>query len=102
MFPTILEKILEVVLIESSQSLLSSFEVSTLKHILQQSNAMVALQDGWVTGNDDLWAVNSSGIVTVGSETYIIAVYMQEQQGLEDGEDITRKVDSAVASLLGS
>jgi hypothetical protein len=82
--------------------LLSSFEVSILNHILQQPDATVALQDGWVTGDDDLWAVNSSGIVTVGKETYIITVYTQGQQALEDEENITRKVCSMVASLLAS
>ena len=65
-------------------------------------NATVALKDGWVTGYDGLWAVNSSGIVTVGKETYIISVYTQEQQTLGDGESITRKVCGMVAELLGS
>ena len=46
--------------------------------------------------------MNSSGIVTVSNETYIISVYTQEQQGLEDGENITQTVGSAVASLLAS
>ncbi len=65
-------------------------------------NATVALKDGWVTGYDGLWAVNSSGIVTVGKETYIISIYTQGQQTLEDGESITRKVCSSVAALLAS
>jgi beta-lactamase class A len=65
-------------------------------------NAIVALKDGWVTGYDGLWAVNSSGIVTAGRETYIISVYTQGQQTLEDGESITRKVCGTVAALLGS
>jgi hypothetical protein len=96
------KKLLEVVLIESSQSLLSSSEVSIVNDIFQRSNATVTLQDGWVTGGDDLWAVNSSGIITLGKETYIISVYTQEQQTLEDGEKITSKVCSTVASLLAS
>jgi beta-lactamase class A len=64
-------------------------------------NATVALKDGWVTSYDGLWAVNSSGIVTVGKETYIISVYTEEQQSLEDGESIMNKVCSMVAALLG-
>jgi hypothetical protein len=63
-------------------------------------NATVALKDGWVADNNGLWAMNSSGIVTVGNETYIISVYTQGQQTLRDGQDITHKVCSAVASLL--
>jgi beta-lactamase class A len=66
------------------------------------NNATVALKDGWVTGDDDLWAMNSSGIVTTGKETYIISVYTQEQPALENGQDITRKVCGTVASLLVS
>jgi beta-lactamase class A len=62
--------------------------------------AIVALKDGWVIGDDNLWAVNSSGIVTVGNETYIISVFTQAQQALEDGQDIARKVCRSVASLL--
>ena len=64
------------------------------------SNATVALKDGWVPGDDNLWAMNSSGIVMVGKEIYMIAVYTQEQGTLEDGQDITRKVCRTVASLL--
>jgi beta-lactamase class A len=64
------------------------------------NNAIVALKDGWVTSDDDTWAMNSSGIVTIGNETYIIAVYTQELGTLEDGEGIARKVCGSVASLL--
>jgi hypothetical protein len=62
--------------------------------------ATVALKDGWVPGPDGLWAMNSSGIVTVGSETYIIAVYTQGENSLDDGWAITRHVCGAVAQLL--
>ncbi|GCE10640.1 hypothetical protein KTT_04990 [Tengunoibacter tsumagoiensis] len=62
--------------------------------------ATVAMKDGWVTGDDDLWAMNSSGIVTTGKTTYIISVYTQENQSLDDGQAIVRKVCSTVASLL--
>jgi len=64
------------------------------------NNATVALKDGWVTSDDGLWVMNSSGIVTIGNETYIIAVYTQEQSALEDGESIARRVCGSVASLL--
>lgn len=64
--------------------------------------ATVALKDGWVTGPDGQWAMNSSGIVTTDKETYILSVYTQEQQSLDDGQAIARHVCSAVAALLVS
>ncbi len=64
------------------------------------TGATVAMKDGWVPGPDNLWAMNSSGIVTVGQETYIIAVYTQEQQALGDGQAIARHVCRSIASLL--
>ena len=60
----------------------------------------VAMKDGWVPGPDSYWAMNTSGIVTSGSGTYIISVYTQEQPSLEDGQDITRNVCSMVAALF--
>lgn len=60
----------------------------------------VAMKDGWVTGPDNLWAMNSSGIVMSHKETYIISVYTQEQQSLDDGQDIVRHICSSIASLL--
>ena len=58
------------------------------------------MKDGWVPGPDNLWAMNSSGIVTVGSETYIIAVYTQHENELQDGWNITDHVCGAVGQLL--
>jgi beta-lactamase class A len=62
--------------------------------------AVVAMKDGWLPGPDGMWAMNSSGIVTVGNETYIISVYTQEQNSLGDGQAIAEHVCRAVASLL--
>ncbi len=62
--------------------------------------ATVAMKDGWLPGPDGLWAMNSSGMVTLGHETYIISVYTQEQHSLGDGQAIVRHVCGAVASLL--
>lgn len=59
-----------------------------------------AMKDGWLPGPDDLWAMNSSGIMTLGSETYIISVYTQEQNSLDDGQAIVQQVCNTVASLL--
>jgi hypothetical protein len=64
------------------------------------SGSTVAMKDGWLPGPDNLWAMNSSGIVTVSKETYIIAVYTRGQGTLEDGQSIARHVCGTVASLL--
>ncbi|GAC1646763.1 MAG: hypothetical protein NVS4B12_14050 [Ktedonobacteraceae bacterium] len=66
------------------------------------NGATVAMKDGWVTGPDNQWAMNSSGIVTVGNETYVLAVYTQEQPSLEDAQIIPRYVCSSIASLLNA
>lgn len=62
--------------------------------------ATAALKDGWVRGADNLWSMNSSGIVTLGQETYIIAVYTQEQYFLESEQAMARHVCGTVASQL--
>ncbi len=64
------------------------------------SGATVAMKDGWVIGPDGLWAMNSSGIVTIGHETYIVSVYTTGQPVLEDGQAIAEHVCDMVASLL--
>src|SRR5207244_2335822 len=64
------------------------------------AGATVAMKDGWVSGPDDLWAMNSSGIVSVGQQTYIIAVYTQEQSSLGNGQAIAQHFCGTVASLL--
>jgi beta-lactamase class A len=62
--------------------------------------ATAAMKDGWLTAPDGYWAMNSSGIVTRGSETYIISVYTAEQNSLADGQAIAEHFCSAIASLL--
>ncbi|HEY7125486.1 MAG TPA: serine hydrolase [Ktedonobacterales bacterium] len=62
--------------------------------------ASVVMQDGWVMGTDGLWAMNSSGIVTVNGETYIISVYSAHLPTLADGQAIARQVCTRVAALL--
>jgi beta-lactamase class A len=64
------------------------------------ARATVAMKNGWVLGPDDLWAMNSSGIVTVGQQTYIIAVYTQDQSSLDDEQAIVQHLCGTVASLL--
>jgi hypothetical protein len=62
--------------------------------------ARVAMKDGWVIESDNLWAMNTSGIVKAGKEVYIISVYTQEQPSLDAGQAIARHMCSAIASLL--
>src|SRR5258708_3756688 len=64
------------------------------------AGASVAMKDGWLPGPDGLWAMNSSGIVTLGRETYIIAAYTHEQPSLGDGQAIVRHICGPVGSLL--
>lgn len=62
--------------------------------------ATVVMKDGWVMGTDGLWAMNSSGIVTVNGETYIISVSSAHLSTLADGQAIARQVCARVAALL--
>jgi hypothetical protein len=62
--------------------------------------ARVALKDGWVPGPDGLWAVNSSGIVIAGRETYIISVYTKEEPSLEAGRNAVRQICRTMISRL--
>lgn len=64
------------------------------------SGAIVAMKDGWVPAPDGLWAMNSSGIVTLGRQTYIISVYTRDQNSLPDEQAIVQHVCGTVASLL--
>ena len=62
--------------------------------------ATVALKDGWVVGPDGYWVMNSSGIVTLGSETYIIASYTRDDASLLAGQNIVRQICGQVAAQL--
>ena len=62
--------------------------------------ATAAMKDGWLSGPDGYWAMNSSGIVMLGNETYIISVYTDEQDSLADGQAIANHFCGAIASLL--
>jgi beta-lactamase class A len=60
----------------------------------------VAMKNGWVPGPDNLWSVNSSGIVTTGGETYIVSVYTREQASFANGQAIVQRVCADVAAAL--
>jgi beta-lactamase class A len=64
------------------------------------SGASVAMKDGWVVAPDQLWVMNTSGIVTKGHETYIISVYTQEDTSLEEGWQIAETVCELSAEKL--
>lgn len=67
------------------------------------SGATFWMKNGWVTGPDNTWNVNSSGIVTVGSETYIVTVYNGEldpNSGYSDGVSIVDQVCGSIGQAL--
>jgi hypothetical protein len=57
-------------------------------------------QDGWLVGTDGLWAMTSAGIVTVGNETYVLAVAAAHQPSLGEAQTIMRQVGVQVAGHL--
>jgi beta-lactamase class A len=69
------------------------------------SGATVAMKDGWtsIKGPSGPYFMNSSGIVTLGDETYIIAIYTDSDQSYGEGYKITRNVARIVGErLMGS
>jgi beta-lactamase class A len=64
------------------------------------AGAQFWMKNGWVTGPDGAWNVNSSGIVKVGSETYIVSVYNGELGSYDQGLDIVNHVCGAVGQAL--
>ena len=62
--------------------------------------ATVSLKDGWVIGPDGYWVMNSSGIVSLGNETYIIASYTRDDSSLVAGQNIVRHICAQVAAQL--
>ncbi len=60
--------------------------------------ARVYMKDGWVAGPDGDWAMNSSGIVESGGETYILSVYTQHQPGYS-WTKVQRAADLATQAL---
>jgi beta-lactamase class A len=58
------------------------------------------MKDGWVQGPDGAWAVNSSGIVQVGSEVYVVTVYNDELDSYGQGVDIVNHVCGAIGQAL--
>jgi hypothetical protein len=62
--------------------------------------ALVAMKDGWVVAPDGRWAASSSGVVTVGSETYMISVYTAEQTELDTNYAILTHICGSLAALL--
>lgn len=65
------------------------------------AGATVALKDGWVIGPDNLWAVNSSGIVTVKQGSYVIAVYTGGQPSMDSAQAILEQTCRLVAAQFG-
>ncbi len=64
------------------------------------AGATVAMKDGWTPGPDGYWVMNTSGIVTVKSETYIVSVYTTHLSSLEEGWDIVRHTCQVIGQKL--
>lgn len=64
--------------------------------------ATVALKDGWIDVHDGRgpFVMNSSGIVTLGGETYILAVYTDQDRSYGAGFKIVRHVCDIVGKRL--
>jgi hypothetical protein len=62
--------------------------------------ARVQMKVGWTIGPDDMWVVNSSGIVTDEGGTYVIAVYTDRDPTLEEGFEIVERACGAIAEAL--
>lgn len=62
--------------------------------------ASVAMKNGWVSGPDGLWSVNTSGIVDMGGRVLLVSVYTQQQQAFADGQAIVQHVCGGITSLL--
>jgi beta-lactamase class A len=64
--------------------------------------ATIAMKDGWIDVHDRLgpYVVNSSGIVTVDCETYIIAIYTDRDPTYTAGFNIVRHVARVVGQSL--
>jgi beta-lactamase class A len=60
--------------------------------------ASVYMKDGWVAAPDGSWAMNSSGIVESGGETYLLSVYTQHQPGYS-WTKVQRAADLATQAL---
>lgn len=70
------------------------------------AGATIAMKDGWYGPIDDPsgpWVVNSSGIVTLGAETYIVSIYTDHDKGSGEGYTIVRHVAKSVGvALMGT
>ena len=66
------------------------------------AGAKIAMKDGWVAVNDGSGTsvMNSSGIVTVGDETYIVAVYTDRDRSWAEGWTMARHVCKAVGRAM--
>jgi beta-lactamase class A len=66
------------------------------------AGATVSMKDGWITAPSPGGpaVVNSSGIVTLGSETYIISVYTDRDRNYDVGFAIVRHVCKVVGQRL--
>lgn len=64
------------------------------------TGATVAMKNGWLPGPNGLWTVNTSGIVHVDGDTYILSVYTQNQPSFAQGKAMVRHICRVVSARL--
>ena len=66
------------------------------------ANTPTALKNGWlnISDDDDLWAVNSVGIVTVKGQTLALAVMTQHQPDEETGISLVEQLAAATVTAV--
>ena len=66
------------------------------------ANTQTALKNGWlnITDDNDLWAVNSVGLVTVHGQQIALAVMTQHQPDEDTGIDLVQKLAAAAITAV--
>jgi beta-lactamase class A len=67
------------------------------------ANTTTALKNGWlnVSDDDDLWTVNSIGIVTVHGQTVALAIMTQHQPDETTGIELVERLAAATVTAVG-
>lgn len=64
--------------------------------------ARVHLKNGWVATSNLGWAVNSGGLVVLGSRRWVIAVFTIRNQGFSAGRRLVERTSRPISRLLAS
>ena len=64
------------------------------------ANSSFVMKAGWVVAPDNTWTTGSVGMVSVNNSTYVIAVYAQGHDNIDDGWSVVNTICSDVAAIL--